>query len=58
MLSHEMRLLKNRIPKEDHPNKMFFTFADTVATIDFAKKIHGPWLDGNTFPDQSRRTLQ
>lgn len=41
MLSHEMRLLKNRIPKEDHPNKMFFTFADTVATIDFAKKFMG-----------------
>ena len=41
MLSHEMGLLKNRIPKEDHPNKMFFTFADTVTTIDFAKKFMG-----------------
>ena len=41
MLTHEMRLLKNRIPKEDHPNKMFFTFADTVTTIDFAKKFMG-----------------
>ena len=41
MLSHEMRLLKNRIPKEKHPNKMFFTFADTVATIYFAKKFKG-----------------
>ena len=41
MLTHEMRLLKNRIPKEDHPNKMFFTFADKVTTIDFAKKFMG-----------------
>ena len=41
MLTHEMRLLKNRIPKEDHPNKMFFTFSDTVTTIDFAKKFMG-----------------
>jgi hypothetical protein len=24
MMTHEMRLLKKRIPKEDQPNKMFF----------------------------------
>ena len=41
MLSHEMSLLENRIPKEDHPNKMFFTLANTVTTIDFAKKFKG-----------------
>ena len=39
MLSHEMTLLENRIPKEDHPNKMFFTLANTVTTIDFAKNL-------------------
>ena len=27
--------------KEDHPDKMFFTLANTVATIDFAKKFKG-----------------
>ena len=45
MLDHEMRLLESRIPKDEHPNKMFFTLANTVATIDFAKKFkcHG-WM--------------
>ena len=41
MMTHEMRLLKKRIPKADQPNKMFFTLANTVATIDFAKKFKG-----------------
>lgn len=41
MLNHETRLLENRIPKKDHPKKMFFTLANTVATIDFAKKFKG-----------------
>ncbi len=41
MLDHEMQLLESRIPKEDHPDKMFFTLANTVATIDFAKKFKG-----------------
>lgn len=41
MLKHEMRLLENRIPKADQSNKMFFTLANTVATIDFAKKFKG-----------------
>src|SRR6056300_1045597 len=41
MMTHEMRLLKKRIPKEDQSNKLFFTLANTVATIDFAKKFKG-----------------
>ena len=45
MLNHEMKLMEQRISREDHPNKIFFSFANTVATIDFAKKYlgHG-WL--------------
>ncbi|WP_224490368.1 TonB-dependent receptor [Robertkochia flava] len=45
MLSHEMQLMEERISREEHPNKIFFSFANTVATIDFAKKYlgHG-WL--------------
>ena len=27
--------------RKEHPNKMFFTYANTVATIDFAKKYKG-----------------
>lgn len=41
MLSHEIRLIEERIVREKHPNKMFFAYANTVATIDFAKKYLG-----------------
>jgi predicted RNA-binding protein len=45
MLSYEMQLMEERISREEHPNKIFFTFANTVATIDFAKKYKGHgWL--------------
>ena len=40
MLNREIMLLENRIPKKNHPNKMFFAYANTVATIDFAKKFN------------------
>jgi len=41
MLSHEINLIEERINRENHPNKMFFAYANTVATIDFAKKYLG-----------------
>ena len=41
MLSHEIDLIEERIARENHPNKMFFAYANTVATIDFAKKYKG-----------------
>ena len=41
MLSHEINLIEERITREKHPNKLFFSFANTVATIDFAKKYKG-----------------
>ena len=41
MLDHEMELLENRLPRDQYPDKMFFTYANTVATIDFAKKFKG-----------------
>ncbi|QNJ98628.1 TonB-dependent receptor [Constantimarinum furrinae] len=41
MLSHEMELIEERIIREKHPNKLFFAYANTVATIDFAKKYKG-----------------
>jgi hypothetical protein len=41
MLSHEMNLIEERISREKHPDKMFFAYANTVATIDFAKKYKG-----------------
>ena len=41
MLSHEINLLETRMGRENHPDKMFFTYANTVATIDFAKQYKG-----------------
>lgn len=41
MLQHETQLIEERIPREKHPEKLFFTYANTVATIDFAKKYLG-----------------
>ncbi len=41
MLSHEMNLLEKRISRKDNPNKFFFVYANTVATIDFVKKFKG-----------------
>lgn len=41
MLAHEIQLIEERISREKHPRKMFFAYANTVATIDFAKKYLG-----------------
>ena len=41
MLKHETGLIEKRIQRNDQPNKMFFCYANTVATIDFAKKYNG-----------------
>ena len=41
MLSHEIELMEDRLSRSKHPDKLFFTFANTVATIDFAKKFKG-----------------
>lgn len=41
MLMHEIALMEERITRDKHPNKMFFSYANTVATIDFAKQYKG-----------------
>jgi hypothetical protein len=41
MLIHEVDLIESRLSREKHPNKMFFSYANTVATIDFAKQFKG-----------------
>jgi hypothetical protein len=41
MLDHEVRLIENRLDRAKHPNKVFFSYANTVATIDFAKQYKG-----------------
>ncbi|CAZ98210.1 TonB-dependent receptor [Zobellia galactanivorans] len=41
MLSHEMTLMEERISRETHPDRLFFSYANTVATIDFSKRYKG-----------------
>jgi hypothetical protein len=41
MLSHEVNLIEKRLSRAKHPNKIFFSYANTVATIDFAKQFKG-----------------
>lgn len=41
MLSHEMRLMEERISRESNPERLFFSYANTVATIDFSKRYKG-----------------
>ena len=46
VLDHEMKLLEQRISRDDFPNKFFFVYANTVATIDFVKKFKGIVIEG------------
>lgn len=41
MLAHEMQLVEERISRENNPDYLFFSFANTVATIDFSKRYKG-----------------
>ncbi|WP_299007727.1 TonB-dependent receptor [uncultured Tenacibaculum sp.] len=41
MLKHEMDLIEERLTRQKHPDKLFFSYANTVATINFSKKFKG-----------------
>jgi len=41
MLMHEVQLMEERLDRKKHPDKLFFSYANTVATIDFTKKFKG-----------------
>ncbi len=45
MLSYEINLIEERLTRDKYPDKLFFSYANTVTTIDFAKiyKGHG-WV--------------
>lgn len=60
MLDLEMDLIEKRITRDKHPSKIFFTYANTVATIDFAKKFKGHGWVGIKFqvqPGQAYNTI-
>jgi len=45
MLAYEIDLLEERISRKDNPDKLFFSYANTVTTINFAKNFKGHgWL--------------
>lgn len=55
MLEHEVNLIEKRLDRTKHPNKMFFSYANTVATIDFSKRYKGHGWVGLKFqiePDE------
>ncbi|MGF1555918.1 TonB-dependent receptor [Paucihalobacter sp.] len=56
MLNHEIKLIEERIDRSENPNRIFFSYANTVATIDFAKKFKGHGWVGIKYqlePDQA-----
>lgn len=54
MLRYETDLIEQRISREKHPDKLFFSYANTVATIDWAKKYKGHGWLGIRFQTQPR----
>lgn len=55
MLHYETQLIEKRISRVKHPNKMFFSFANTVATIDWAKKYKGHGWIGIRFQREPKQ---
>lgn len=49
MLNWECSLIEQRLSRDKHPDKSFFTYANTVTTIDFAKKFKGHGWIGMRF---------
>lgn len=54
MLNHEVRLLEERLDEADNPNRIYFSYANTVATIDFAKKFKGHGWVGIRFQNEPK----
>jgi hypothetical protein len=54
MLRYETDLIEQRISREKHPDKLFFSYANTVATIDYAKKYKGHGWLGIRFQTEPR----
>ena len=55
MLNHEYSLIEERLDREDHSTKEFFSYANTFATVNFQKTIQGHGWMGvkfQTAPDK------
>lgn len=53
MLDTEIQLMEMRLPRSKHPNSLFFTYANTVATIDYSKRYKGHGWVGIRFQLES-----
>lgn len=54
ILTYETDLIESRISREKHPDKLFFSYANTVTTIDFAKKYKGHGWMGIRFQTEPK----
>lgn len=54
MLDHEVKLLEERLDQNEHPDRIYFSYANTVATIDFAKKFKGHGWVGIRFQNEAQ----
>ena len=52
MLQHEVRLIEERLEKNENPNRKFFSYANTVTTINFQKTFKGHGWVGIMFQAQ------
>ncbi|MEC8611264.1 MAG: TonB-dependent receptor [Bacteroidota bacterium] len=41
MLQHEYGLIESRLERSEHPDKRYFAFANTIATINYSKTVKG-----------------
>ncbi len=57
MLKKEMGLMEERISRDKNPKKLFFSYANTVATIDFAKKYKGHGWVGIRYQTDPKQTV-
>ena len=60
MIDHEYNLIQQRLSRFKFPNKCYFAFSNTVATINFTKKFKGHGWMGLRFqlsPDQSHNDI-
>ena len=55
MLLHEYGLIEKRLDRELHPDKTYFAYANTVATINFAKTFKGHGWMGIRFQTTSNK---
>ena len=55
MLKHEYALIEKRLDRNLHPEKTYFTYANTVATINFAKTFKGHGWMGIRFQTAANR---